>query len=230
MAVHLHIPAVDADALAAVAECSVADLHEALGAVHGLDTARAALLDPTIRPLVAGHRVAGQAVTVRNSPADGLYGHRAIRLLQPGQVLVSSNGGHGAAAMFAELTALQARANGALGAVVDGPVRDSDALRDMGFPVWHRGTYAGHTDKNGPGAVNVPIVCGGVLVEPGDVVVADGDGVVSIPRALLPETVAAARARVEREHGIRAAIARGEQLYDLMGLQVADELDREWTR
>ncbi|WP_181779309.1 4-carboxy-4-hydroxy-2-oxoadipate aldolase/oxaloacetate decarboxylase [Pseudonocardia pini] len=228
MTVYLRIPAADPELLAAVEECAVADLHEAMGSVLGFDLGRAALLDPAIRPLVRGVRISGQAVTVRTNPTDGLYGHRAIRLLQPGQILVASTGGFSSAAMFAELTALAARANGARGAVVDGPVRDSDALEEMGFPVWSRGTYAGHTDKAGPGAVNVPVVCGGVLVEPGDVVVADGDGVISLPLASAAAVVAAARTRVEREKGIRAAIDRGEQLFDLLGLQVPEEYDRAW--
>lgn len=232
--VYLRIPAGDAAALAEVERYTVADLHEAMGVVLGFDRARVALLDPAIRPLIGGTRIAGQAVTVRTNPDDGLLGHRAIRLLRPGQILVCTNGGHGAAAMFAELTALEARNNGALGAVVDGPARDSDALTELGYPVWSRGTYAGHTDKQGPGAVNVPVVCGGVLVEPGDVIVADGDGVLSIPLDALPEVVVAARTRVEREYGIRSALGRGEHLMEVLGLNVAletagvEEHDRSW--
>ncbi|GAA3573652.1 4-carboxy-4-hydroxy-2-oxoadipate aldolase/oxaloacetate decarboxylase [Amycolatopsis ultiminotia] len=234
MTVYLKIPAADPESLAAVEACSVADLHEALGSLLGFDRGRAALLDPAIKPLLRGTRISGQAVTVRSSPDDGLLAHRAIQLLGPGQLLVGVNGGHGAAAMFAELTALAARANGAVGVVVDGPIRDSDALAEMAFPVWSRGIYAGHTDKAGPGAVNVPVVCGGVLVEPGDVIVADGDGVISLPLDILPEVVRAARARVEREHGIRAAIDRGEQLFDILRLGEAlaaagvEQHDRVW--
>ena len=232
--VYLRLPSGDADALTEVGEYAVADLHESMGAAFGFHHARAALLDPTIAPLKDGQRISGQALTVRSSPADGLLGHRAISLLQPGQILVTANGGHGAAAMFAELTALASRANGGVGAVVDGPIRDADALREMDFPVWSRGRYAGHTDKGGPGSVNVPIVCGGVLVEPGDVIVADGDGVISIPLADLPVVVAGARVRVERERGIRAAIDRGEKLFDLLGFAAAldaarvKEHDRTW--
>jgi 4-hydroxy-4-methyl-2-oxoglutarate aldolase len=232
--VYLRIPAADATPLAEVSRYTVADLHEAMGVALGFDRARAALLDPAIRPLIRGHRIAGQAVTARTNPDDALLSHRAIRLLRPGQILVCTNGGHGAAATFAELTALEARKNGALGAVIDGPARDSDALAELDYPVWARGTYAGHTDKQGPGAVNVPIVCGGVLVEPGDVIVADGDGVISIPLPALPEVVRGARDRVEREHGIRAAIDRGEHLMDVLGLDTAleaagvEEHDRTW--
>jgi 4-hydroxy-4-methyl-2-oxoglutarate aldolase len=232
--VFLRIPAADTTQLGELTRYAVADLHEAMGVALGFDRARAALLDPAIRPLNRGHRIAGQAVTARTNPDDALLSHRAIRLLGRGQILVCTNGGHGAAAPFAELTALEARRNGALGVVIDGPVRDSDALAELDYPVWSRGVYAGHTDKQGPGAVNVPIVCGGVLVEPGDVIVADGDGVISIPLDVLPEVVLGARDRVERERGIRAAIARGEHLMDILGLDAAlsnagvEEHDRTW--
>jgi 4-hydroxy-4-methyl-2-oxoglutarate aldolase len=232
--VYLRIPAADPAQLAEVARYTVPDLHEAMGVAFGFDRARAALLDPAIRPLIRGHRIAGQAVTARTNPDDALLTHRAIRLLGRGQILVCTNGGHGAAAPFAELTALEARRNGALGAVIDGPARDSDALAELDYPVWSRGVYAGHTDKQGPGAVNVPIVCGGVLVEPGDVIVADGDGVISIPLDTLADVVDGARERVEREYGIRAAIDRGEHLMDVLGLDAALEAagvehhDRTW--
>ncbi|MGY4981729.1 RraA family protein [Streptomyces sp. 900105755] len=130
--------------------------------------------------------------------------------------------------------AVEARENGALGAVIDGPARDSDALAGLDYPVWCPGTCAGHTDKQGPDAANTPVVCGGVLRKPGDVIVTHGDGVISIPVQALPEVARGARNRVEQEHAIRAATGRGEHLRDVVGLDraleapEAEEHDHTW--
>jgi 4-hydroxy-4-methyl-2-oxoglutarate aldolase len=119
---------------------------------------------------------------------------------------------------------------------VDGPVRDSDALSKALFPVWCRGTYAGRLLKRGPGEVNVPIVCGGVLIEPGDVIVADGDGVPRIPLADAPRALSLTQARARREDEIRAAISAGAKMFEIVGLQAAlgasdmIEIDGTWQR
>ena len=211
------IPECDPQLVAEAAKIAVADLHESMDVIPG----RMALFSPAIRPVNPGLRIAGQAVTAYTFPGDGLFGHKAIQLVRPGQVLVFANGGCGPVTMFAELVALAARQNGAAGAVAEGSVRDVEALREMRFPVWASGVYPGHTNKVGPGAVNVPIVCGGVLVEPGDIIVADDDGVICIPPTLMPQVLARAKARAEREVKIRAAIAEGKTLFDLLGLDQA---------
>lgn len=226
-----HIPPCDPALIEAAGTIGVSDLHEALGIVAG----RMALMEPRIGALNRGLRIAGQAVTAFLYPGDALLGHCAIALLQPGQVLVSANGNCGPSTMFAELVARAALRNGARGAVVDGSIRDTDALTAMRFPVWSSGISSAHTEKRGPGAVNVPIVCGGVYVEPGDVIVADGDGVISIPLARLAATIEAARERAAREAKIRAAIDAGESLFELMrlGEQIAaagiEERDEAWS-
>ena len=138
--------------------------------------------------------------------------------------------------MFAEMVSLAAREKGLAGVVVDGPVRDSDALTKSQFPVWCRGRYAGRLLKRGPGEVNVPVVCGGVLIEPGDVIVADGNGVLRIPLADAPRVLSGAQARARREDGIRAAIAAGANMYEVVGLKAAldasemTEIDGTWQQ
>lgn len=133
---------------------------------------------------------------------------------------------------------LAAREKGLAGVVVvvDGPVRDSGALSESHFPVRCRGTYAGRLLKRGPGEVNVPIVCGGVLIEPGDVIVADGDGVLLIPLADAARALSVAQAHARREDEVRAAIAAGANMFDVVGLQAAldasdmIEIDGTWQQ
>lgn len=215
------IPECDPNLVAAIGEQSMADLHEAMETIRG----RMALFDSGIRPLQPGLNVAGQALTVAAFPGDGLLGHKALSLAKPGQVLVQTAFGGFTGPQFAELVSLAAKEAGVVGAVIDGPVRDTDALLANGFPVWCRGAYAARPLKRGPGEVNVPLVCGGVYVEPGDIIVADGDGAIAIPLASAEKVLAGAQARAEREVGIRAAIADGTRLYDLLGLE--QQLDKD---
>jgi 4-hydroxy-4-methyl-2-oxoglutarate aldolase len=134
---------------------------------------------------------------------------------------VIANSGNSPSTMFAELVALAALRNGVAGVIADGSIRDTDALREMGFPVWSASVHPGHIEKRGPGAINVPIVCGGVLVNPGDVIVADGDGVISIPRADVARAVSGAKERAAREVTIRQRIEKGEVLFDILNLQAS---------
>ena len=230
MKVYRRIPECDPMLVDEVGKFSVADLHESMDVIAG----RMALFGPAIRPINPGVRIVGQAVTAFLFPGDGLLGHKAVQLIKPGQILVVANGSAGPQTMFAELVALAAQAAGARGAVVEGHVRDSEALRAMRYPVWASGVYAGHTEKNGPGAVNVPIVCGGVRVEPGDIVVADDDGVIRIPPGLARAAVEKAKARAAREVSIRAAISEGKVLFEMLNLQAAlekagvEEIDGTW--
>lgn len=226
------IPEGDLAVIEAIGRSSVADLHEAMETIPG----RMSLLDPAIAPLNRGLKIVGQAVTAYVFPGDGLAGYRALQLAGAGQVLVVTTAGQATTPMFAEMVSLAAREKGLAGVVVDGPVRDSDALTKTQFPVWCRGRYAGRLLKRGPGEVNVPVVCGGVLIEPGDVIVADGDGVLRIPLADAPRVLAGAQARARREDGIRADIAAGANMYEVVGLKAAldasdmTEIDGTWQQ
>jgi 4-hydroxy-4-methyl-2-oxoglutarate aldolase len=214
----------------AAGECSVADLHESMDVIPG----RMALFDARIRPLTRGQRISGQAFTAYPFPGDGLIGHRAIQLAGPGHILVFANGGCGPMVMFGGQVALAARRQGIRGAVVDGCIRDTDALAEMQFPVWSTGVYAGHLNKVGQGSINVPIVCGGVLVEPGDVIVADSDGVICIPVDQVAAVVKKAKARAEHEVRFRADLTSGKSLADIFPIRSildaagVEEFDCTW--
>ncbi|MEX0921712.1 MAG: 4-carboxy-4-hydroxy-2-oxoadipate aldolase/oxaloacetate decarboxylase [Rhodovibrionaceae bacterium] len=213
--VYKSIPAVDPALVARAAEIGVADLHEGLGVVAG----RMALMSPRMRPLNRGLCVAGQAVTAFNYPGDNLMLHMALRLAEKGQILVLTNGGGEQGALWGEMAATYAMKKGVGGIVVHGAIRDVDALSKMGSPVWSTAISPTHPDKKSAGAVNVPIVCDGVLVNPGDVIVADGDGVISVPRDLLATAVENAAKRAAREVEIRGELAQGKHLFDVMGMQ-----------
>ncbi len=228
--IYHRIPPCDPALVEEAGNYAVADLHESMDPISG----RLALFSPAIRPLNRGIRISGQAMTVSVFPGDGLLGHKAAQMVKPGQVIVMTNGGTGPQVMFAELIALAARQSGARGVVVESCIRDTDALTAMRFPVWSSGVHSGHTNKSGPGMINVPVVCGGVLVNPGDVIVADDDGVICIPPKLLPQAIEKAKARAAREVKIRAAIKEGKVLFDILNLQAAmdaagvEEIDATW--
>lgn len=229
--IYRRIPECDPALVDAAGQYSVADLHEAMDVIPG----RMALFGPEFRPLNPGIHISGQAVTAYVFPGDGLLGHKAVELVRPGQILVFANGGSGPQVMLGELIALAARKAGARGAIAESCIRDAAALREMQFPVWSRGVYAGHTGKSGPGYVNAPIVCGSVRVDPGDIIVADDDGVICIPPALMPSVIEKAKARAEREVKVRAAIGEGKVLFDMQKLQSvldaagAEEIDAVWN-
>lgn len=224
---------VDADPalMAEAAEIGVADLHEGLGAVAG----RTLLMSPSIRPLDPALKMAGPAVTAYNYPGDNLASHQALHLAGQGHVLVMTNGGETQGAQFGELTGIQARRKGVAGLVVHGSVRDTRSLIEMGFPVWSSAIHTSHPEKRGPASVNVPVVVDGVLVNPGDIVVADADGVLVIPPALLPAAMANARRRRDREVVIRARLDKGEALYDVLEIAEAvtasgaEIFERAWS-
>ena len=228
--IYSRIPAVDADLLARAAQFGVADLHEGLGAVAG----RMCLMSAAMRPIAAGQRLCGQAVTSWNYPGDNLMIHAALNVAQAGQVLVLTNGGTSQGALWGDVACGFAVKKGLAGAVVHGATRDTDAIRELGFPVWSTAISVEHPEKRGPGAVNVPVVVDGVLVEPGDVIVGDADGVLVIPRALLRQTVEKAEARAEAEKVFRARIQAGERLIDILGMQAVidaagiEQVDGTW--
>lgn len=212
--IYRRIPPCDAGALASAAPIGVADLHEGLGAVAG----RMALMAPEMKAIGPGIRCIGQAVTAYNYPGDNLMIHKALEVAGAGHVLVLCNGGGSQGALWGEMATLYARKKGIAGVVADGPVRDVDAIREMGFPVFATVISPCHAEKRGPGSVNVPVVCAGVLVEPGDVIAADGDGVLVIPRALLSEVVADASARSGKETEFRTGIESGRSLHEMTGI------------
>ncbi len=213
------IPLPDPALVAEAAKYALADLHESLGAVQG----RMALMSSRMRPLLQGRRISGAAVTSYNFPGDNLMIHVALNVAERGQILVLANGGGTQGALWGDVACTFAAQKGVAGVVADGPVRDIDALREMDFPVWATSISPSHPEKRGPGSVNVPIVVDGVLVEPGDVIVADGDGVLAIPQAHLARTLEGARQRAEREIAIRKRIKAGESLFQILNMQAAVE-------
>ena len=213
------IPLPDPALVEEAAKYALADLHESLGAVQG----RMALMSSRMRPLLQGRRISGAAVTSYNFPGDNLMIHVALNVAERGQILVLANGGGTQGALWGDVACTFAAQKGVAGVVADGPVRDIDALREMDFPVWATSISPSHSEKRGPGSVNVPIVVDGVLVEPGDVIVADGDGVLAIPQAHLARTLEGARQRAEREVAIRKRIKAGESLFQILNMQAAVE-------
>jgi 4-hydroxy-4-methyl-2-oxoglutarate aldolase len=214
----------------AALDYGVADLHEAMGAVQG----RRTLMSPTMRPLNPGLKIAGAAVTALNYAGDNLMVQKALLLAEPGQVVVLSNGGGLQGALVGEMMATYALKKGIAGIVVDGPIRDTDALRKLQLPIWSTSVSASHPERRGPGAVNIPLPCAGITVRPGDIVMADDDGVIAIPPADFERVLAGARQRVEKEARILAALRDGGTLYELSGanavfdaLQI-DERDTSW--
>jgi 4-hydroxy-4-methyl-2-oxoglutarate aldolase len=196
---------------AAFTRFGVATVHEAQG--------RTGLLDPRLRPIHPGSRIAGTAVTVSVPPGDNWMIHVAVEQCRRGDVLVVTPTSHSQAGYIGELIATALRAHGALGVVIDAGCRDVAELTRMGFPVWSACVSAYGTVKETLGDVNVPVVCAGQLVAPGDVVVADDDGVVVVPRAAAAEVLEAARQREEKEALSRKRYEDGELSLDVSAMR-----------
>lgn len=201
----------DATVLAGLAELGVATVHEADG--------RRGVLDPAIRPIQSGARIAGSAVTVSCHPGDNLMIHAAVETCRPGDILVVTTTSPSTDGMIGELLATSLRAHGVIGIVTAAGIRDTAELRAMAFPVWARAISPQGTVKVSPGSVNVPVICGGQLVHPGDAIVADDDGVVVVPRGRAADVLQAGRARAASEDAKRAKLAAGELGVDMYGLR-----------
>jgi 4-hydroxy-4-methyl-2-oxoglutarate aldolase len=199
------------DVVDALAPIGTATVHEAIG--------RRGFVGVDIRPIQLDVRVAGSAVTVSSHPGDNLMIHAAVEVCEPGDILVVANTAPSTHGMFGDLLATSLMTRGVRGLVIDAGVRDTSDLRSMGFPVWSRYVSCQGTVKATPGSVNVPVVIGGVAIHPGDVICADDDGVVAVPRDEADWALEQSRARIANEDQSRAKLAAGELGVDFYGLR-----------
>jgi len=191
-------------------ERQLIEAFQGLGAATVYEAAgRAGSVHPGIKPLARGLRLLGPAVTVRCHPRDNLMLHKALQVAQAGDVLVAATDGHPEAGYWGGLMATSAVARRLGGLAIDGCVRDSEEIIHMGFPVFCRGTCIRGTTKGVLGSVNLPILFGEVIVNPGDLVVGDDDGLVIVPRLEMEKVLAASRKRVEAEKQKAAVLAGG---------------------
>jgi 4-hydroxy-4-methyl-2-oxoglutarate aldolase len=200
-----------ADQLKRLGQFGVATIHEAQG--------RTGLLAPYLRPIYPGAKAVGSALTVLAHPGDNLMMHVAADLCHPGDVIVVALSSANTDAMLGDLLATSFRAHGGLAVVIDAGCRDVSELTAMKFPVWSKAISAKGAVKATAGSVNVPVVCAGTVVNPGDAVLADDDGVVIVPRADIERVILASQEREDREVKVRARLAAGELGLDIYGMR-----------
>jgi 4-hydroxy-4-methyl-2-oxoglutarate aldolase len=206
-----NIDRADADVVKRLGALGASTVHEAFG--------RAGLMKPYLRPVWAGGEAAGAAVTVLAHPGDNWMIHVAVEQCRPGDILVVGCSADNTDGMFGDLLATSLKARGVVGLVIDAGCRDVKSLREMGFPVWSKAISAKGTVKATPGAVNVPVVCAGINVEPGDAVIADDDGVVVVRRKDAAEVAAKGEKRQADEEGKRKLLASGALGLDMYNMR-----------